>query len=263
VDCHISDVHKGDKFVVTTNTGVFESDSLVIATGGLSIPKLGSTDFGYRLAHQFGLNITQTAPGLVPITLKQEDVSLYSDLSGVSVHSIVSCNGASFEENILFTHRGLSGPAILQISSYWKQGTAISINLSPDVDLRKFLSEKQVTGMELSTVLSDIVPRRLAKKLCESNGWSKPLHHYSNRELLSMAAQLHEWKFLPSGTEGYSKAEVTCGGVDTRELSSKTMEARKVQGLFIIGEVVDVTGHLGGYNFQWAWASGFVAGQYV
>jgi hypothetical protein len=263
VGCQISDVRKGDRFVITTNKGEFESDSMVIATGGLSIPKLGATDFGYRLARQFGLKITQMTPGLVPITFSKEDVSFFSGLSGVSLEAIVSCNGQAFRENILFTHRGLSGPAILQISSYWNRGDTISINLSPDIDLLKFLTDKHQSPMELSTVLSEILPRRLAKQLCEQYGWLKPLHHCSTKEISSIAAQLHDWKMEPIGTEGYSKAEVTCGGVDTNELSSKTMEARNVPGLFVIGEVMDVTGHLGGYNFQWAWASGFVAGQYV
>ncbi len=263
VDCQVSDVRKGKRFIVSTNSEEFESDSLVIATGGLSIPKLGATDFGYRLAGQFGLNVVQTAPGLVPITFNQEDVSFFNELSGVSLEVIASCNGQAFRENLLFTHRGLSGPAILQISSYWNPGDPISVNLSPDVDLRKFLSDKNRSGTELSTVLSEILPKRLAKQLCERHGWSKPLHRYSAAELSATATQLHAWKLEPKGTEGFSKAEVTRGGVDTNELSSKTMEARNIPGLFIIGEVVDVTGHLGGYNFQWAWASGFVAGQYV
>jgi predicted Rossmann fold flavoprotein len=263
LECQISDVRKEHRFVITTNKGEFESDSMVIATGGLSIPKLGATDFGYRLARQFGLKITQMTPGLVPITFSKEDVSFFSGLTGVSLEAIVSCNGKAFRENILFTHRGLSGPAILQISSYWNRGDTISINLSPDVDLLKFLTDKHQSGMELSTVLSEILPRRLAKQLCERYGWLKPLHHCSTKEISSIAAQLHDWKMEPIGTEGFSKAEVTCGGVDTNELSSKTMEARNVPGLFVIGEVMDVTGHLGGYNFQWAWASGFVAGQYV
>jgi hypothetical protein len=263
VNCRISEVRKGKRFVVSTNAGEFESDSLVVAMGGLSIPKLGATDFGYRLAQQFGLNVVQTAPGLVPITFNQEDVSFFRELSGVSLEVIASCNGQSFRENLLFTHSGLSGPAILQISSYWKQGNAISINLSPDIDLRTFLSGKNRSETELSTLLSKILPKRLAKQLCERYGWSKPLHRYSAAELSTIAAQLHNWKLEPKGTEGFSKAEVTRGGVDTNDLSSKTMEARKVPGLFIIGEVVDVTGHLGGYNFQWAWASGFVAGQYA
>jgi predicted Rossmann fold flavoprotein len=262
-DCHISEVRKGDRFVLSTNDGEMESDSLVIATGGLSIAKMGATDFGYRLARQFGLNITQTFPGLVPMTMNQEDVAFFTALSGVSADAVVTCNGQSFRENILFTHRGLSGPAILQISSYWNPGNAISIDLSPDVDLRAYFEQQHMSRTELSSVLSDILPRRLAKSLCERFGWSKPPASYSARELQSIASQLHDWTLTPKGTEGYAKAEVTRGGVDTKELSSKTMEAKNVHGLYIIGEVMDVTGHLGGYNFQWAWASGFAAGQYV
>jgi len=263
VNCHVSEVRKENRFVVATNTGELESSSLVIATGGLSIPKMGATDFGYRLAIQFGLSIVQTTPGLVPITFSQKDVSFFSQLSGVSLDAIAGCNGQSFRENILFTHRGLSGPAILQISSYWKPGDTITINLLPDVDLREILEERRRSDQNLSTVLSDILPRRLAKQLCERYEWSKSLHHYTTGELVSIAAELHEWKVEPRGTEGFSKAEVTCGGVDTKWLSSKTMEVINTPGLFFIGEVVDVTGHLGGYNFQWGWASGFAAGQFV
>ncbi|MBM2846963.1 MAG: hypothetical protein HW407_2275, partial [Bacteroidetes bacterium] len=263
VGCQISDVKKEQRFLVTTNKGVFESDSLVIATGGLSIPPLGATDFGYRLAKQFGLNITHTKPGLVPLTFKKDDVSFFGELSGVSTDAIVSCNGHSFRENILFTHRGLSGPSVLQISSYWNRGDTISINLSPDVDLLEYLKGKHQSVAEFATVLSGVLPNRLAKEWCSRYVPSKPILHYSFKELESIAGRLHDWKLVPQGTEGYAKAEVTCGGVDTNELSSKTMEAKKVPGLFVIGEVVDVTGHLGGYNFQWAWASGFVAGQVV
>jgi len=263
VGCHISDAQKEQRFLVATNEGVYESHSLVIATGGLSIPPLGATDFGYLLAKQFGLNITNTKPGLVPLTIKKDDISFFSELSGVSFEAIVSCNGHSFRENILFTHRGVSGPAILQISSYWTPGSELSINLSPDVDLLEFLKEKHQSVVELSNVLSSVLPNRLAKQWCSRYVPSKPILHYSFKELASIAERLHDWKCIPQGTEGYAKAEVTCGGVDTNELSSKTMEAKKVPGLFVIGEVVDVTGHLGGYNFQWAWASGFVAGQYA
>ena len=262
-ECHISHVRKSDRFVVSTNTGEMESHSLVVATGGLSIPKMGATDFGYRLARQFGLNVTQTAPGLVPLTMSQEDVPLFKGLSGVSVNAAVTCDGQSFRENMLFTHRGLSGPAILQISSYWSPGNAISIDLSPDVGLRDYLEQHHSSRAEISSVLSDILPKRLAKSLCEHFGWSGPMSQYPARELHSIAARLHDWKLEPKGTEGYAKAEVTRGGVDTRELSSKTMEAKNLPGLYVIGEVADVTGHLGGYNFQWAWASGFAAGQYV
>jgi predicted Rossmann fold flavoprotein len=263
VGSQVTQVSKKGGFVVVREGEEYEAESLVIATGGLSIPKLGATDLGYRLARQFGLKVTQPIPGLVPVTFSPKDFSFFTGLSGISVDVICSCNGQSFRENLLVTHRGLSGPAILQISSYWKPGEAISVNLSPDVELGSFLADKHRPGNEVSTRLSEILPKRLARRLCEHYGWSKPLHQYSNGELSSIAALLHNWKLEPNGTEGYGKAEVTCGGVDTNELSSKTMEARKVPGLFIIGEVVDVTGHLGGYNFQWAWASGFVAGQYV
>lgn len=263
VGCQISHVSNPERFIVKTNTGVFEADSLVIATGGLSIPTLGATDFGYRLAEQFGLKVSCTSPGLVPLTFNNDDLSLFSELSGVSADAIVSCHGKAFKENILFTHRGLSGPAILQISSYWKQGDTISINLSPDNDLLRFLGEKRRSSIELTTVLSEVLPKRFVKHWCNRYFPSKPMQQYSLKELSSIAAQLHDWKLVPEGTEGYGKAEVTCGGVDTKELSSKTMQAKKVRGLFVIGEVVDVTGHLGGYNFQWAWASGFVAGQHV
>jgi predicted Rossmann fold flavoprotein len=263
VGARINSVRKESRFVVRTESGEYDSDSLVIATGGLSIPALGATDFGYRLARQFSLDITQTTPGLVPVKASQEEVSFFSGLSGVSLDAIATCNGQSFRENVLFTHRGLSGPAVLQISSYWKPGSAISINLSPEVDLRVRLEEQRQSSTELATILAGILPRRLAKRFCERFGWSKPLQHYSTGELSAIAGQLHDWRMVPEGTEGYSKAEVTCGGVDTKGLSSKTMEARDVPGLFVIGEVVDVTGHLGGYNFQWAWASGFVAGQYA
>ncbi len=241
----------------------FQSDSLVVATGGLSIPKLGATDFGYRIARQFGLKVRDSRPGLVPLTFGQRDVKFFSKLSGVSVDAVVNCNGMSFRENILFTHRGLSGPAILQISSYWHKGDTISINLSPDRNLVEFFKQKHSSSIELMKALSEVLPKRLAKQWCERYTSSMPLHRYSVKELTSIANQLHNWQLVPDGTEGYSKAEVTFGGVDTDELSSKTMEAKKVQGLFFIGEVVDVTGHLGGYNFQWAWASGFVAGAYV
>ena len=275
--CSVTNVRKNDRFVVSTETAEYESASLVIATGGLSIPKLGATDFGYELARKFGLNVTQTTPGLVPVTFSKEDVSFFSELSGVSLEVVCSCNGQSFRENLLFTHRGLSGPAILQISSYWKPGEMISVNLSPDIELKPFFNSKLMTqhselktqhsklktAVDLSTVLSEILPKRLSKQLCERYGWSKPLSQHSSAELSAVADQLHAWELELTGTEGYAKAEVTVGGVDTNELSSKTMEARKVPGLYVIGEVVDVTGHLGGYNFQWAWASGAVAGNYA
>jgi len=246
VGSQVANVRKDRRFVATTESEEYESDSLVIATGGLSIPKLGATDLGYRLARQFGLKVNQTIPGLVPVTFGEKDFSFFTGLSGISVDAVCSCNGQSFRENLLITHRGLSGPAILQISSYWKPGETISINLSPDVELGGILAHNHRPGIEISTRLSEILPKRLARRLSEHYGWSKSLDQYSSGELSSIAAQLHDWKLEPKGTEGYSKAEVTCGGVDTNDLSSKTMEARKVTGLFVIGEVGEVTGHLGG-----------------
>ncbi len=261
--CTVREITKGEEFLISTNRGELSSFSLVIATGGLSIPKIGATDFGYRIAKQFGLNVNQTKPGLVPLTFTKKEIAFFSELSGVSLDAIVSCNGVSFRENILFTHRGLSGPAILQISSYWNPGDSISINLSPDIELQVFLKERQQSTVELVTVLSEMFPKRFAQLWCGRFTPSMPMNRYTLKKLSTVASQLHEWKLTPTGTEGYSKAEVTCGGVDTNELSSKTMESKKVPGLYFIGEVVDVTGQLGGYNFQWAWASGYVAGQYV
>jgi len=261
--CPLTRVVKADDFTVVTKKGEIHAESLVIATGGLSIPKLGATDIGYRIADQFGIRNTATKPGLVPFVFSGEDLSFCSDLSGVSVDSLVECNGQGFRENILFTHRGLSGPAILQISSYWNSGDNITINLSPDVDVDSLLRESQQSDLDIATVLSTILPRRFAQKWCARYANQDPLHRQSLASLAAIANHFHSWQLVPDGTEGYGKAEVTCGGVDTDELSSKTMESRKVPGLFFIGEVVDVTGHLGGHNFQWAWASGFVAGQYA
>lgn len=259
--CETSNVSKEKRFLVTTSKGTFESDSTVVATGGLSIPKLGATDLGYRVAKSFGLNITATKPGLVPLVFSCRDMPFFTELSGVSLNAIVSCNGTSFRENILFTHRGLSGPAILQISSYWNPHGTISIDLSPDVDIYGFLKMKHHSNIELPAALSEILPKRLARKWCTHYTSALPMNRYSLKDLSAIAAQLKGWTLIPSDTEGYAKAEVTCGGIDTKGLSSKTMEARNVPGLFFVGEVVDVTGHLGGYNFQWAWSSGFVAGQ--
>ncbi len=245
------------RFFLRTNQGDFKCESLVIATGGLSIPKMGATEFGYRVARQFGLKLVATRPGLVPFTLKPA----FDEISGVSVEAVTSSNGASFRENILLTHRGLSGPAILQVSNYCGDGESVHINLLPDKSARKILKAKQGRALELSNVLSQHLPRRFAQAWCARVAPSRPMRSYSAEELDGIAARLHDWEVIPNGTEGYAKAEVTLGGVDTGELSSRTMEARNVLGLFFIGEVVDVTGWLGGYNFQWAWASGFAAGQ--
>jgi predicted Rossmann fold flavoprotein len=263
LNCYVREVLKKDSFTIETNQGKFESDSLVIATGGLSIPPIGATDFGYRVARQFGLRILETRPALVPLTFAGNKLEELKSLSGISLDALVSCHDAEFRENLLLTHRGLSGPAILQISSYWKKGDLITVNLLPETDAREFLGAQQHAGIELNNLLAQLLPRRFAHAWCGLYAPSKPLKSYTPKELQTIARLLHEWQLEPDGSEGYKKAEVTVGGVDTDELSSKTMEARRVPGLYFIGEVVDVTGHLGGYNFQWAWASGFVAGQYV
>lgn len=250
-------------FKVETQHETLVAQSLVVATGGLSIPSLGATDFGYRLARLFGLKIQGARPALVPITLSRQTQRELATLSGVSIDALVSCQGRQFRENILITHRGLSGPAILQISSYWLPGLPVTINLLPDHDALNLLREQENREMELANFLSQCLPRRFAHAWCALNFPSQPLKRYTARELADIARQLNHWDITPAGTEGYKKAEVTAGGVDTRELSSQTMEVQSVSGLYFIGEVVDVTGHLGGYNFQWAWSSGFAAGQSV
>jgi predicted Rossmann fold flavoprotein len=262
-DCRVRRVERNDKFQVETEQGSFSSDSLVVATGGLSIPQLGATDFGYQLARQFDLRIEPTRPALVPLTLPAETQARFTDLSGVSLDALATCGGASFRENILVTHRGLSGPAILQVSSYWQRGETISLNLLPDTDARALLSEQQQTESELATVLGRQLPRRFAQAWCKLYAPSKSLRQLTEREINALADKLERWQITPAGTEGYKKAEVTAGGVSTAELSSRTLEAKRVPGLYFVGEVVDVTGQLGGYNFQWAWASGYAAGQFA
>ena len=259
----VTEVSRTDRFVVSTPQGPLEAASLVVASGGLSVPKLGATDLGYRLARRFGLDVVPPRPGLVPLVFAGGNTSWFSEMSGVSCDAIVSCGRASFRESVLFTHRGLSGPAILQISSYWSEGEEITVNLAPEIDVEKFLKGRHGSHAALETVVAEILPKRLAAKWCEIHGFSRPIEQCSFRELSVLAAGMCDWRIVPSGTEGFGKAEVTCGGVDTRGLSSKTMEAKNVPGLYFIGEVVDVTGHLGGYNFQWAWASGHAAGQSV
>ena len=261
--CRVQQVTKDERFRVDTNQGMFLSSSLVIATGGLSIPKLGATDFGYSLARSFRLEIEPPRPALVPFTLSAQVQKQLAPLSGVSLNTIVACCGKEFRENILITHRGLSGPAILQISSYWRAGTQVCINLLPDEDAFELLKHSRGSEIELANLLSQRLPRRFAHAWCELYAESRPLRQHTVEELQEIARQLHAMRITPAGTEGFGKAEVTAGGVATRELSSQTMEARRVPGLYFIGEVVDVTGQLGGYNFQWAWASAYVAGQYV
>jgi predicted Rossmann fold flavoprotein len=250
-------------FEVKTDTGVFVCESLVIASGGLSIPPLGATDFGYSLARQFGLSIVEPRPALVPFTLAPQLLRELAPLSGVSLDCAVECQGKEFRENILITHRGLSGPAILQISSYWRPGLSVDINLLPDHNAFELLRDQENREMSLANFLGQLLPQRFAAAWCALYSPSRPLKHYNPAELAEVGRKLNQWKVTPTGTEGFKKAEVTAGGVATTELSSQTMETRKVPGLYFIGEVVDVTGHLGGYNFQWAWASGFAAGQSV
>ncbi len=240
-------------------------ESLVIATGGLSIPTMGATGFGYDIARQFGHDIFSTRAGLVPFVITNQLKSLCESLSGSSVDASVSCNGTSFRENILFTHRGISGPAILQISSFWKEGGVVEINLLPDRNTEAWLNEQQSTrpNTELRTVLSEVFTKKMANLFCESWFASKPMKQYTAPELKRISEQLSEWKIIPSGTEGYRTAEVTIGGVDTTQVSSKTMMSNLVDGVYFVGEVLDVTGWLGGYNFAWSWSSGHAAGESV
>lgn len=250
-------------FQLQTNGETLKCVSLVIASGGISIRPLGATDFGYRVAQQFGLDIEQPRPALVPLTLAPNIQERLRPLSGISVDVVVSCNGQDFREQLLITHRGLSGPAILQISSYWRPGQPLTINLVPDKDMLQLLESESGSDIELANLLARHLPKRFARAWCSLFADSKPLKQYHRGELKLIAEQLQRLTIIPSGTEGFKKAEVTAGGVSTAELSSQTMEAKRVPGLYFIGEVVDVTGHLGGHNFQWAWASAFAAGNVV
>jgi len=260
----VTDISRGEQFRIETSKGSFTAASLVLATGGLSIPKMGATGFAYDVARRFGLRITETLPGLVPLTATPEMLGVGEVLSGISLDAIASCGRRSFRENILFTHRGLSGPAILQISSYWREGETVSLDLTPALDAEAFLKERKRARpkAESKTILGEIFPARLAQALAGSLP-QETMANIPDRVLAEFAARLRRWLVTPTGSEGYAKAEVTVGGVDTRDLSSKTMEARGVPGLYVIGEAVDVTGWLGGYNFQWAWSSGWCAGQFV
>ncbi|HEY8563716.1 MAG TPA: NAD(P)/FAD-dependent oxidoreductase [Pyrinomonadaceae bacterium] len=260
-NCSVKSVRKNDLFEVETNQGVFQSENLVIAAGGLSFPKIGATGFGYQIARQFGLKVLETRPSLVPLVFaKKLD---FARLAGISVDSIVSTGKHSFRENILFTHRGLSGPAILQISNYWRKENAVSIDLLPGQNARDLLTENISTKQNLDNFLSKFLPNRFAEIFTARNFPSKPLNRISRREIEEIAEILNDWQVSFHETEGYDKAEVTLGGVDTNELSSQTMESKKIKGLFFVGEVIDVTGWLGGYNFQWAWSSGFAAGDAI
>jgi predicted Rossmann fold flavoprotein len=261
--CEVGGVKRENDFIVSTSVGAFAARALVVATGGLSVPQLGATNFAFNLARQFGLNVTKLRPGLVPLTFHSSDMKFFSSLAGVSMDAAVGFDDISFREKVLFTHRGLSGPAILQISSYWREGESIVLDVLPETDILQVLLENYQSTKELATLLDQYLPRRFALQWCEKVGGSKPVNRLSRTEFKVLAEGLHRWKISPAGTEGFGKAEVTVGGVDTDELSSKTMEARRVPGLYFVGECVDVTGWLGGYNFQWAWSSGWVAGQYV
>lgn len=262
----ISAISKAESgFVVVTDQGEFRARSLVVATGGPSIPKMGSSGFGYKIAEQFGLKIVPPRAALVPLTFDAALLAQFKEMSGVSVDAVVSCGKARFDEALLFTHRGLSGPAILQASSYWREGQDIVIDMAPKLDVLSAL--KKLRGdhprQEMATALAEFLPKRLARIIAEAAGGPERIADFSDLLLARVATDVKQWRVRPNGTEGYRTAEVTLGGVDTAKLSSKTFEARSVPGLHFIGEVVDVTGHLGGFNFQWAWSSGVAAGKYV
>lgn len=259
LNSNVKEVSRNDDFIVCTTNEQFRAPALVVATGGLSIPRIGATSFGYDLARQFGLKIQTPRPGLVPLVLPEQDRARFCDLAGVSAPVIASCNGQQFREKMLITHRGLSGPAILQISSYWNQSQPLHIDLAPDFELISPFRDPQTprTLASLRPVLRQNLPQRLADRWLEFHAPTS----WTNSALAQFEQQAHHWTITPAGTEGFEKAEVTAGGIDTSELSAKTMECRNVPGLYFIGEVVDVTGHLGGFNFQWAWASGAAAGR--
>ncbi len=259
----VKKIFKNDNiYSVKTSNSLYLSSSLVIATGGLSIPKIGATNFGYEIAKNFDLNIIEPSAALVPLTFSDNILKMCKDLSGISQDSIVSCGRNLFQEGMLFTHRGLSGPSILQISSYWKLNNEIEINLCPDLNVYEYLENKKTSNskQDLITIISEIIPKRLAISIVEYLNIKGKISNIPNKLILQISNFINSWKLKPTGTEGYRTAEVTLGGVDTNELSSKTMMSKKHPGLFFIGEVVDVTGHLGGYNFQWAWSSGYVSG---
>ena len=256
---------KAEQYFITTNSNQYYSDSLIIATGGLSIPKIGASNFGYEVAKKFNLDIIATLPALVPLTFSEKILGICKELTGLSVEAVVSFKKTFFEEGMLFTHRGLSGPSILQISSYWKLGDNININLTPKLNIFKSLEEKKKLNpkQDIGVIISEILPKRLAQIICKENEVSGNICELSSKKLKQLSDSINAWVINPTGSEGYRTAEVTLGGINTNELSSKTMMVKKHPGLFFIGEVVDVTGHLGGYNFQWAWSSGFVAGQHA
>jgi len=265
-DTTIDDIEKqDDKYFIIVGNDKYFCESLIIATGGLSIPKIGASKFGYDIAQKFNLKVIETLPALVPLTFSEKILAICKELTGLSVEAVVSFKKTFFEEGMLFTHRGLSGPSILQISSYWKLGDDIKVNLSPKLDVDKFLNDRKISNPkhDINNVVSEILPKRLAYIICNENNVNGNICELSNKVLTNLSNSINAWVINPTGTEGYRTAEVTLGGIDTEEISSKTMMSNKHPGLFFIGEVVDVTGHLGGYNFQWAWSSGYVAGQYA
>jgi predicted Rossmann fold flavoprotein len=261
----ITGIERPDGFRVSTERGEAGAPALVLATGGLSIPKLGATGLAHDIARRFGLPLVAPRPGLVPLTFQGPALELMRPLSGVALPAIARCGKRAFPEALLFTHRGLSGPVILQISSYWREGESIALDLLPKTDAATILRERKRARpkAEAKTVLGELLPGRLAAALAEAHLPARPMAELPDRALDGLAALLKRWELLPAGTEGYAKAEVTLGGIDTAALSSRTMEAKSVPGLFVIGEAVDVTGWLGGYNFQWAWSSGWIAGEAV
>lgn len=262
---HSVEQTEAKQFIIETNRGIYECSSLVIASGGKSIPKMGATNFGYEIAKQFGINIIPTRPGLVPFTFDGNMLDYVRSLAGVSIPIKAKAQKQTFHEAMLFTHRGLSGPAILQISSYWNEKDAISINLIPEQSIETLLLAEQIKNPKQKPhhFLSQLLPKRLALSLCEQPPFNSKLAEISKKNIRLLSNRIHNWAVIPSDTEGYRTAEVTLGGIDTKALSPQTFECKSVSGLFFIGEVVDVTGHLGGFNFQWAWSSGFAAGQYA
>ena len=266
IDTKVIEVSYKDKiFITQDNSKTYLSSSLIVATGGLSVPKIGASKFGYDLAKQFNLNVIDTVPALVPLTFNEKILNKCKLLAGVSANAIISIKKTLFEEGMLFTHRGLSGPSILQISSYWKEGESLNIDLCPEKNIFNFLLNKRNTSpkQSINSIINSFLAKRLATTICEENEITGNIGELSNKNIKKLSDSINNWIVEPIGTEGYKTAEVTLGGVDTNELSSKTMMSKKYPGLFFIGEVVDITGHLGGYNFQWAWSSGFVAGQYA
>ena len=266
LDTKIKTLEKNENFyVLETNKGIFSSSKIVIATGGLSIPKIGATDFGYKIAKQYNLKVTKLYPALVPLTFENKTLEFCKSLAGVSLNASVKINKTVFDEGLIFTHRGISGPSILQISSFWKHGKEITINLLPEKDITEILKARRIDTPKqiISNILSDYLPNRLALAICHKLKIIDKIADTSNENINKIAQSINKWTIIPTGTEGYKTAEVTLGGVDTKEISSSTMECKAQPGLYFIGEVLDVTGHLGGHNFQWAWSSGYLAGQNV